>query len=220
MSPRNRISPWRPSTASEAEIFSLDVSSPTKTSVSDCTTYPLHTTRRCPSGAPFCEPLVLAGKRTYGLPDVFLWVQLRAFGRQRHDGDVAGHAQVRCGVPSGLIEQQRDMAAGRDLCRDRCEMQVHRLGVAPRQNEADRLALRRADGAKNVGRSGALVVRRRGAGSALGPAASDLVLLADASLVAEPDLYLAERDALGARDLRQDGREFFLKSSIAPVACA
>lgn len=46
-------------------------------------------------------------------------------------------------------------------------MSVHRVGVAPRQNEAYGLALGRTDGAEDVGPLGALVVRRAGAGSPL-----------------------------------------------------
>ena len=47
-----------------------------------------------------------------------------------------------------------------------------------------------------------------------------LVLLADTSLVLEPDFYLADVDRFFARDFTQARWEFFLKSSIAPSACA
>ena len=33
------------------------------------------------------------------------------FGRQPHDGDVAGHVQVLRGVPARLIDQQRTLLA-------------------------------------------------------------------------------------------------------------
>jgi hypothetical protein len=52
-----------------------------------------------------------------------------------------------------------------------------------------------------------LVVRRGRARAALGPAARDLVLLADARLVREPDLYGVALDAFFAPDLRQALRE-------------
>ena len=55
-------------------------------------------------------------------------------------------------------------------------------------------------------------------GSALGPAAGDLVLLADAGLVGEPDLYMLRREGLLMRDRLQARGEAFLKSSIAPAA--
>jgi hypothetical protein len=52
-------------------------------------------------------------------------------------------------------------------------MQVHRLGVARRQDERGAFALLRADRAEDVGRGGALVVRRRRARSAIGRMSSD-----------------------------------------------
>jgi hypothetical protein len=99
-------------------------------------------------------------------------------------------------------------------------VQVHRLDVAPRQDKPGGLAVLRADGAEDVGRRRALVVRSGRARAALGPAPCDLVLLADPRLVAEPDLYVGGLDALLARDLVQARGEFFLKASIAPAACA
>jgi len=65
-----------------------------------------------------------------------------------------------------------------------------------------------------------LVRRRARTRAALGPTAGDLVLLADAGLVGEPDLYGGGLDALLAPDLVQARGEAFLKSSIAPSACA
>jgi hypothetical protein len=48
-----------------------------------------------------------------------------------------------------------------------------------------------------------LVFRRAGARAALGPTSRNLVLLADARLVREPDLYGVGLDAFFAPDLRQ-----------------
>jgi len=48
----------------------------------------------------------------------------------------------------------------------------------------------------------------------------DLVLLADPSFIREPDLDRAGIDPLLAPDLFQASGEIFLKSSIAPSACA
>ena len=98
------------------------------------------------------------------------------------------------------------MASRRDLLGDFIEMQRHRLGVAPRQDQADRLAFFRAD---DVGRGGALVARRRGPRSTLGPAAGDLVLPSDAGFVGEPDFYIVWLDALFVRDFLQASRETF-----------
>ena len=94
---------------------------------------------------PIRDPVV-----AHELPDVFLRVQLGAFRRQRHDRDVVGHNEPGRQVPSGLIDQQRGMAAGRDLSGDGRKVKVHRLGVAPGQNEAGGFALCRADSTENV----------------------------------------------------------------------
>ena len=112
------------------------------------------------------------------------------------------------------------MSAGRDGRGDCDEMQVHRLGVAGGQDQAGALALLGADGTEDVGRGGALIARSAGAGAALGPPARDLVLLADARLVLEPNLYGLDVDRLVVRDLAQARGEVFLKSSIAPTAWA
>src|ERR1700692_2480910 len=65
---------------------------------------------------------------------------------------------------------------------------------------------------------GSLISGSAGPGAALGPTPGDLVLLADACLVGEPDLYRAGLDALFAPDRFQARGKAFLKSSIAPVA--
>jgi len=99
-------------------------------------------------------------------------------------------------------------------------MQVHRLSVTGRQNERCALSVAWADGAKDIGRGGALIGRRREPGAAPRPTVGDLVLLTDARLVSKPDFYITGIDAFLLRDGLQTGRETFLKSSIAPSACA
>ena len=100
------------------------------------------------------------------------------------------------------------------------QMQVHRLGIAGRHDQGGSLSLLRADGTEDVGRCGSLIPRSARASAALGPAAGDLVLLADTSLVLEPNFYLTDVDRFFARDLIQARWELFLKSSMAPSACA
>ncbi len=112
------------------------------------------------------------------------------------------------------------MMSGGDIGRDRGEVQVHRRGVAFGQDEPGRLALLGTDCAEDIGRSGALVARRRRPAAAQRPAAGDLVLLADPGFVAEPDLYVAGIAATLARDRRQCRWPAFLKSSMAPAAWA
>jgi hypothetical protein len=107
-----------------------------------------------------------------------------------------------------------------DRLGDFCEVQVHRFGIAEGQDQSRALALFRADGAEDIGRCGSLIPRSARASAALGPPAGDLVLLADASLVLEPNFYLADVDCFFARDFIQARWELFLKSSMAPSAWA
>src|SRR5829696_5029662 len=123
-------------------------------------------------------------------------------------------------VPSGPVDEEHGMGSRRHLGCDLGQVQVHGFGVAGRQDQGSSLALARADGAKDVGRGRALIVGCRGARAPPSPPPRDLVLLADARLVREPDLYPVRSDALLPRDLVQAGREAFLKSSTAPSAWA
>jgi hypothetical protein len=161
------------------------------------------------------EPVV-----AHELPDVLDRVELGAFRRQGDNGDVGRHDEARRHVPSGLINHEDGMGTGRDDRGDLDEVQVHRLGVASRQDQGRTLAFLWADGAEDVGRGGSLITGSAGAGAPLCPSAGDLVLLADTSLICEPDLYLVAVDRLLARDCLQTRGEVFLKSSIAPAACA
>jgi hypothetical protein len=161
------------------------------------------------------EPVV-----PHELPGVLDRVQLRALRRQRDERDVGRHLELVRQVPSGLIKQQHGMCMGRHRGRDLGEMQAHGCGVAVGQDEARRLALLGADGAEEVGRRRALILRRGGPGAASGPAPGNLVLLAYPGLIGEPDLYGAGGDALLARDFRQAGGKVLLKRSTAPAACA
>ena len=109
-------------------------------------------------------------------------------------------------VPSGLVHQHQGMRARRDGERDLGKMQRHRFCVAEGQDQPGTLALFGADGsgpkagvAQHVGRFRVLVLGRRGPCSAPGPAPRDGVLLTDAGLVLESDLY--------GRALREAGPE-------------
>jgi hypothetical protein len=112
------------------------------------------------------------------------------------------------------------MRAGRHLRGDLGEVQAHCLCVAARQDETRTFAVLGANGTEDVGRGGALIRRRRRPRAALRPTPRDLVLLADAGLVGEPDLYMLRREGLLVRDRLQACGEAFLKSSIAPATWA
>ena len=91
--------------------------------------------------------------------------------------------------------------------------------VAVGQHQARTLAFFGADGTENVDRAGALIVWRSWPRAALGPPASDLVLLPDPRFILKPDLYILALCLLGC-DLRQLGGEVFFKAAMASVSWA
>ena len=153
------------------------------------------------------------------LPNVFDGVQFGRLWRQRQDGDVFRHVQFRARVPSGLIGEDDGVSARIDGGADSRQMGVHRLGIAPGQDETDGFALLGTNRAKDIGRLGALIARCAGTRSALGPAARQLVFLADPRLVLEPDFERCAGNEARA-DRRQLGGEVFLKASTANSFCA
>ena len=92
------------------------------------------------------------------------------------------------------------------------------IDVAARQNEARALPMPGTDRAEYICRGGALIVWRGRPRAAFCPSPRDLVLLADAGLVGEPDFYRGGIDALFARDFLEARGELFLYSSMAPSA--
>jgi hypothetical protein len=115
-------------------------------------------------------------------------------------------------VPAGLIHDDDGMCAGGDSLADLGQVQVHRVGVAPWQDQPGAGAAGRADRAEDVGPFRTLVMRRAGACAAPGPSPRDLVLLPDARFVLEPDFQrYAAADFLP--DFFQCFGELFLKSS-------
>ena len=140
--------------------------------------------------------------------------------RQRDDGDVLGYDQACRHVPAGLIDQKHCLGARRDCPFDLEEMQVHRFGITGGHDEGSAFTLLRTDGSEDVGRGSALIAGCARPCAALGPSAGDLVLLADARLVLEPNFYGLDVDRLFVRDFVHARGEVFLKSSIAPSAWA
>ena len=69
------------------------------------------------------------------LPDVFLAVEFGCARRQRHQGDVARDLERLGAMPSGLIEQDDCVRAGRNLGCDLIKMKLHGLAVAGWQHE-------------------------------------------------------------------------------------
>ena len=112
---------------------------------------------------------------------------------------LAGHGELVGGVPSGLIEQDDGVGAGSHGPGDFGQVQSHRLGGAAGQDQAGALALLWADGAEDIGRAGAPVVRGCGAAAAPGPAPGELVHLANPGLVprVEPEGRLWNQISIG-----------------------
>src|SRR5215211_2599065 len=106
------------------------------------------------------------------------------------------------------------MGSGSHGLRHFRQMQAHGLRVASGQHQGRALALLRADRPEDVDRTRPLIMRGPGPCSSSGPAARDLVLLADTGLVLPPEF-----DGSALREARPDrlqgGGEAFLKSSNA-----
>ena len=93
-------------------------------------------------------------------------------------------------------------------------MEGHGFAIAARQHQTRALAFLGTDGAEDIGRAGALIARCTWPGAAFGPSASDLVLLPDAGLILEPNLYVLALGLLGG-NLCQQGGELFLNATTA-----
>jgi hypothetical protein len=111
-------------------------------------------------------------------------------------------------VPSGLIEDQHGMSAGVDSLAYFEQMRFHCRGVAIWHDKSRTLASGGADRAEYIRPFCALVVSGAGPGAAFGPPSGDLVFLADARLILEPQFYAGSgREPLA--DLRQFGGKSF-----------
>ena len=92
------------------------------------------------------------------------------------------------------------MSTRLDLGGDGFQMKIHCFRVAPGQDQSDSLASLGTDCAKDVGGSGTLILRCRGARAPAAPAASDLVLLSNPRFVAKPNIYSVEVETEPVRD--------------------
>jgi len=153
------------------------------------------------------------------LPEVLDGVQLGRPGGQEEQRDVAGDLERGRGVPSGAVEQEDGMSAGRDPVCDLVEMSLHGRGVGPGQGERGAGAARGADGAEEIEAVIALVLGLARPRAFPGPLPHQAVLLAQAHLVLPPELdrHLGRQVAYG-RGKR--AREVFLKSSSTSAFCA
>lgn len=121
-------------------------------------------------------------------PDVFDRVELRCTRRQGHECDVFEHFEPQCGAPSDAVENEDGMGADSDRLGDLTQMDLHGGGIAKGQDPGSSRAPLGADGAKEMGPCGALIMGRARAGSAPRPAPAQLVLLTGPHFILEPDL--------------------------------
>lgn len=135
-------------------------------------------------GYPARQPVVV-----HELPNVLNRVALGALSGQCDGADVGELVELAGLVPSGLIHQDDGMGPRRNSEGYFGQLQRHGFGVAEGQNERGSLAKFEAECAIDLGRFRPLVLRRRGPCPAPCPTPRDLVLLADAGFVLEPDLY-------------------------------
>ena len=80
------------------------------------------------------------------LPDVFDRVELGAFGRQRHEGDIGRDDQPRREMPACLAEYQHGVSAGCDAGGYLGMVKRQPFGVAAGQDQASTFALGRTEG--------------------------------------------------------------------------
>src|SRR5262252_2606325 len=110
------------------------------------------------------------------------------------------------------------MGAGSDLACNLIEMELHGGGVAVGQDQAGAGAPCRTDGAKYIGRAGALIVCQTRPATLARPQIGELVLLAHPHLVLEPDFDGGGGVGLGA-DLRHLAGKVFLKAARVSSLC-
>ena len=168
---------------------------------------------RCPGQIAACARAFAADHDD--LTERFRPVELGAFRRQRNDGDVCRHDQTGRQVPAGLIDQEDGVGFGRDSFGDFRQVQVHGLGVAGRQDQGGALP-RVGRPREDVGGSGALVTRRDGTGTALGPPSRDLVSFGQRGLRREQISIVWQSSAFSRAIVPRVAS--FLKFSIAPSA--
>ena len=94
------------------------------------------------------------------LPDVLDGIEFGRPGRERQEGDIAGHFEGQGGMPSGPVEHDEGMGAGFDGAADFGEMSIQRFRVDVGHDEAGGLALVRADGPEDIGGGCPLVLGR------------------------------------------------------------
>src|SRR5262245_4292778 len=85
------------------------------------------------------------------MPHVINLVELGTCGWQRDGGNVGRYDETCRHVPAGLVDEKDSVGGGFNGCGDLREVQVHRFGIAGRQDQGCALALLRANRTEDVG---------------------------------------------------------------------
>jgi hypothetical protein len=148
------------------------------------------------------------------LPDVLDRIELRSIGRQVQKGDVVGHVEIVCSVPTRPIEDEDGVRPRGDLAGDLGQVQGQAVGVGLGQDESGGCGPRGANGAEDVGPFVAPVAWAARPAPASGPDPCQRPLLADPGLILKPDL-----DRLAARG-RRDRRGYLISEVFLKAAWA
>lgn len=122
-------------------------------------------------------------------------------------------------MPARLIHDQDGVSVIGNMAGYLDQMLVHGMRIAPWHNEGCGLAKFRADRTEDISGPGPLIMGSRWPCPSLGPPPGDLVLLADAGLILEPNFYSLACGGPGG-DFPHCGGKVFLNSSIALGSCA
>jgi len=146
-------------------------------------------------------------------PDPFHGVQLRCAGRQRLEGYIGWDAQRFRLMPSGLVENQKDVLAGANGFGEFIQIDLHGVGRDFRQDECEGVIRARLHGAVNIGEGVALIAPPRRSQPPREPAVTDAPFLANARFILEKETDFLVR--MGLANLFQALGEPPLKASCA-----
>ena len=146
-------------------------------------------------------------------PDPFYGVQFRSAGRQRFEGYVGRDAQGFRLMPSGLIENQKDMLAGANGFSEFIQINLHGVGRDLGQDEREGVIGARLYGAIDIGEGIALIASPRRPAASGEPAVTDAPFLANARFILEKETDFLAR--MGLANLFQAFGEPPLKASWA-----
>ena len=83
-------------------------------------------------------------------PDALGGIELGRIGWQRNGRDAVGEFQIVGLVPTGLIDEQRDVLVGPDRRREGVDIKLHADGVHIRQHQREGIVRSRLDGTVDV----------------------------------------------------------------------